>query len=76
MRIVIAEDSAVVRASLAEILADSGHAVAAVVGNAGALLAEHHPDAAVVDVQMPPGYTAEDLWAAIAIGRITRRSGC
>ena len=39
MRIVIAEDSAVVRAGLAEILTDSGHQVLAAVGNAGDLLA-------------------------------------
>jgi DNA-binding NarL/FixJ family response regulator len=72
MRIVIAEDSAVVRAGLAEILADSGHQVLAAVGNAADLLAavdEHHPDAAVVDVRMPPGYTDEGLRAAIAIRR-------
>jgi DNA-binding NarL/FixJ family response regulator len=72
MRIVIAEDSAVVRAGLAEILADSGHEVAAAVGNAGDLIAavsEHHPDAAVVDVRMPPGYTDEGIRAAIAIRR-------
>ncbi|MGH3280799.1 MAG: response regulator transcription factor [Trebonia sp.] len=72
MRVVIAEDSAVIRAGLAEILADSGHEVAAAVGNAGDLLAAvhgHHPDAAVVDVRMPPGYTDEGLRAAIAIRR-------
>src|ERR1700689_1633877 len=72
MRIVIAEDSAVMRAGLAEILADSGHEGAAAGGNAGDLLAavdEHHPDAAVVDVRMPPGYTDEGLRAAIAIRR-------
>jgi DNA-binding NarL/FixJ family response regulator len=72
MRIVIAEDSAVVRAGLTEILADSGHEVVAAVGNAGDLLAavdEHRPDAAVVDVRMPPGYTDEGLRAAIAIRR-------
>jgi hypothetical protein len=38
MRIVIAEDSAVVRAGLVEILADSGHEVVAAVGNAEDLL--------------------------------------
>ena len=68
VRIVIAEDSAVVRAGLAEILADSGHEVVAAVGNAGDLLAavdEHYPDAAVVDVRMPPGYTDEGLRAHI-----------
>ena len=72
MRIVIAEDSAVVRAGLAEILTDSGHQVLAAVGNAGDLLAavdEHRPDAAVVDVRMPPGYTDEGLRAAITIRR-------
>jgi DNA-binding NarL/FixJ family response regulator len=72
MRIVIAEDSAVLRAGLAEILADSGHEVVAAVGNADDLLAavnEHRPDAAVVDVRMPPGHTDEGLRAAITIRR-------
>ena len=72
MRIVIAEDSAVVRAGLVEILADRGHQVVAAVGDAEALRAavdEHQPDAAVVDVRMPPGYTDEGLRAAIAIRR-------
>jgi DNA-binding NarL/FixJ family response regulator len=78
MRIVIAEDSAVVRAGLAEILADSGHEVVAAVGSADSLLAavnEHHPDAAVVDVRMPPGYTDEGLRAAIAIRRDHPQTG-
>ena len=39
MRVVIAEDSAVIRAGLAEILADRGHQVVAAVGDAEALLA-------------------------------------
>ena len=78
MRIVIAEDSAVVRAGLAEILADSGHEVAAAVGNADDLLAavdQHRPDAAVVDVRMPPGYTDEGLRAAIVIRRDHPKTG-
>jgi DNA-binding NarL/FixJ family response regulator len=78
MRIVIAEDSAVVRAGLAEVLADSGHEVVAAVGNADDLLAAvagHHPDAAVVDVRMPPGYTDEGLRAAIAIRRDHPKTG-
>jgi DNA-binding NarL/FixJ family response regulator len=72
MPIVIAEDSAVMRAGLAEIIADYGHQVIAAVGDAHGLLAavdEHHPDVAVVDVRMPPGYTDEGLRAAIAIRR-------
>ena len=72
MRIVIAEDSAVVRAGLVEILADRGHEVVAAVGNAEDLRAavdEHQPDVTVVDVRMPPDYTDEGLRAAIAIRR-------
>jgi DNA-binding NarL/FixJ family response regulator len=72
MRIVIAEDSAVIRAGLVEILAERGHETVAAVGDAEALRAavdEHEPDAAVVDVRMPPGYTDEGIQAAIAIRR-------
>src|SRR3984893_4585901 len=72
LRVVIAEASAVVRAGLAEILADRGHEVAAAVGDAEALktaVAEHNPDVAIVDVRMPPDYTDEGLRAAIAIRR-------
>jgi DNA-binding NarL/FixJ family response regulator len=78
MRIVIAEDSAVVRAGLVEILADRGHDVVAAVGNAADLLAavdRHEPDATVVDVRMPPDYTDEGLRAAIAIRRDHPRTG-
>ena len=72
MRIVIAEDAAVIRAGLAEVLADRGHEVAAAVGDAEALkaaVAEHQPDVAIVDVRMPPDHTDEGLRAAIAIRR-------
>jgi len=72
MRIVIAEDAAVIRAGLVEILADRGHEVVAAVGDAAALkaaVAEHDPDVAVVDVRMPPDYTDEGLRAAIEIRR-------
>lgn len=72
MRIVIAEDSAVVRAGLAEVLADRGHEVVAAVADADALhaaVAAHEPDIAVVDVRMPPGHTDEGLRAAVAIRR-------
>jgi DNA-binding NarL/FixJ family response regulator len=72
LRIVIAEDSAMIRAGLVEILTDHGHEIAAAVGDAGALrfaVAEHRPDVAIVDVRMPPGHTDEGLRAAIAIRR-------
>ncbi len=78
MRIVIAEDSAVLRAGLAEILKDSGHEVAAAVGDADALRAAveaHHPDVAVVDVRMPPTHTDDGLRAAVALRREHPRLG-
>ena len=72
MRIVIAEDSAVLRAGLIEILADRGHEVAAAVGDADALcaaVAEHRPDVTIVDLRMPPTLTDEGLRAAVALRR-------
>ncbi len=72
MRIIIAEDSAVIRAGLTEILTERGHEVVAAVGDAEALkaaVAEHQPDIAIVDVRMPPDHTDEGLRAAIAIRR-------
>ena len=66
MRIVIAEDAAVIRAGLAEILTDRGHEVAAAVGDAEALkaaVAKHRPDVAIIDVRMPPDHTDEGLRA-------------
>jgi DNA-binding NarL/FixJ family response regulator len=72
MRIVIAEDAAVIRAGLAEILTDRGHEIVAAVGDAEALkdaVAAYQPDVAIVDVRMPPSHTDEGLRAAIAIRR-------
>jgi DNA-binding NarL/FixJ family response regulator len=72
MRIVIAEDAAVIRAGLAEILTDRGHEIVAAVGDAEALkvaVAERQPDVAIVDVRMPPSHTDEGLRAAITIRR-------
>ena len=78
MRIVIAEDSAVIRAGLTEILTDRGHEIVAAVGDAEALLKAvetHDPDVAIVDVRMPPDHTDEGLRAAIAIRRAHPRTG-
>jgi DNA-binding NarL/FixJ family response regulator len=70
MRVVIAEDSFVVRAGLVEVLVDRGHEVAAAVADVDALMkavAEHKPAVAIVDVRMPPSHTDEGLRAAIQI---------
>ena len=72
MRVVIAEDSAVFRDGLVRLLEDRGHDVVAAVGDPAALLdavTEHTPDAAVVDVRMPPTFTDEGLRAAITLRR-------
>jgi DNA-binding NarL/FixJ family response regulator len=72
MRIVIAEDAAVIRAGLVEILADRGHEIVSAVGDAQALLntvSEHQPDVAIIDVRMPPDHTDEGLRAALTIRR-------
>jgi DNA-binding NarL/FixJ family response regulator len=72
MRIVIAEDSVVLRDGLARLLEDAGHEVVAALPDAATLLAavaEHAPDIAVVDVRMPPTHTDEGLRAAVQIRR-------
>lgn len=72
MRVVIAEDTALLREGLAGLLEDGGHAVVARVGDAESLLAvvaEHEPELAIVDVRMPPTYEDEGMKAAVAIRR-------
>jgi DNA-binding NarL/FixJ family response regulator len=72
MRVVIAEDAAMMREGLIRLLADRGHQVCAAVADGEALLtavAEHGPDVAVVDIRMPPTHTDEGLRAAIDIRR-------
>jgi DNA-binding NarL/FixJ family response regulator len=72
MRVVIAEDAAMMREGLIRLLADRGHQVCAAVTDGEALLtavAEHGPDVAVVDIRMPPTHTDEGLRAAIDIRR-------
>jgi DNA-binding NarL/FixJ family response regulator len=67
MRVVIAEDSALLREGLVRLLEDRGHQVAAAVEDASSLLtavAEHHPDVVVTDIRMPPTHTDEGLRAA------------
>ena len=70
MRIVIAEDSVLLRAGLTGLLADADHEVVSTVGDADSLLVvveRHQPDLAVVDVRMPPTHTDDGLRAALQI---------
>ena len=67
MRIVIAEDSALLRAGIERILADAGHEIVAGVPDATELLRivnEQKPDLAILDVRMPPTFTDEGIRAA------------
>lgn len=70
MRVVLADDSTLLREGLARLLADEGHTVTAAVGDAPALVAAvaaGPPDVAVVDVRMPPGHSDDGLRAALEI---------
>jgi DNA-binding NarL/FixJ family response regulator len=70
LRVVIADDSILVREGIASILTRAGIEVAAQVGSPEELLHEvdaHVPDVAIVDVRMPPGFGEEGLAAAAEI---------
>ncbi|GAA2858519.1 response regulator transcription factor [Streptosporangium fragile] len=72
MRLILADDSVLLREGLIRLLDDAGHEVVAAVGDAPALLdsvERHRPDVAVVDVRMPPTHTDEGLRAAAEIRR-------
>ena len=70
MRVVIAEDQALLREGLARLFEDGGHQVVATLSNADQLLAtvaRERPDLAVVDIRMPPAFTDEGARAARTI---------
>lgn len=70
LRIVLAEDAALLREGLVGILEKAGHEVVAAVGDADALLAHTahaRPDAVVTDIRMPPEFGVEGLRAAATI---------
>jgi DNA-binding NarL/FixJ family response regulator len=72
MRVVLAEDSMLLREGLVRLLDEAGCTVVDAVGDGDALVAsvaEHRPDVAVVDVRMPPSFTDEGLRAAIEARR-------
>ncbi|MEU8801766.1 response regulator transcription factor [Spirillospora sp. NPDC048819] len=68
MRIVIAEDNVLLREGLVMLLTSEGHEVVAVAGTGPDVLPAlltHRPDAAVLDVRLPPGFRDEGLRAAV-----------
>jgi DNA-binding NarL/FixJ family response regulator len=70
MRVVIAEDTAILRAGLVQLLEDEGHEVAAAVADGTALrtaVLEHRPDVVISDIRMPPTHTDEGLRAVIEL---------
>ena len=70
MRVVLADDSVLLRAGVARLLEDAGMEIAGQAGDAEDLLRKvgaHKPDVAVIDVRMPPSHTDEGLRAALDI---------
>lgn len=70
LRIVLAEDSVLLREGLVGLLERFGHQVVAGAGTAEELTAavlEHRPDIVVTDVRMPPGFSDEGLRAAVEL---------
>ena len=72
MRLVVADDSVLLREGLQLLLAEAGHEVVAAVGDGPAYVAaalDLRPDASIVDVRMPPSHTDEGLRAAVDVRR-------
>jgi DNA-binding NarL/FixJ family response regulator len=70
VRVILADDAAVIRHGVARLLADEGVEIVAEVGDADALLEaveRDPPDAVIVDIRMPPTFSSEGLEAARAI---------
>jgi DNA-binding NarL/FixJ family response regulator len=70
MRVVIADDSMLLREGLARLLAEAGIETLAMVGDGGALeaaVAAYSPDVALVDIRMPPTFTHEGAQTAVKL---------
>jgi len=68
MRIVLAEDNALLREGISLLVKSAGHEIAGIAASGPEILPtllEHRPDIAVLDVRMPPGFRDEGLRAAI-----------
>jgi DNA-binding NarL/FixJ family response regulator len=72
LRIAIAEDSAILRDGLVQLLVDRGFTITGAVADPGALhqsVDQERPDVAVIDIRMPPTFTDEGLRAALELRR-------
>jgi len=70
LRLVLADDAALIRQALAELLQRAGVEVVAQAGNAPSLVRaveDNQPDAAIIDIRMPPTQTREGIHAALEI---------
>lgn len=70
MRILICEDSALLREGLVRLLDDAGHEVVAALPDAGTLMdavASSAPDLCILDVRLPPTFTDEGIRAAVRL---------
>jgi DNA-binding NarL/FixJ family response regulator len=70
LRLVLADDAALIRQALAELLQRAGAEVVAQAGNAPSLVRaveDHQPDVAIIDIRMPPTQTLEGIHAALEI---------
>ena len=72
LRVVVADDDALLREGISSLLEDAGHAVVGRAGDADDLLLKvrsYSPDVAIIDVRMPPGHGDDGLVAAAQIRR-------
>jgi DNA-binding NarL/FixJ family response regulator len=72
VRVIVAEDEALLREGLVHVLEKGGHEVVEAVPDAEQLIRaveEHHPDLVVTDIRMPPSRTTEGLVAAVHINQ-------
>ena len=70
MRVIVADDSILLREGVVRVLDESGFEVVAQAGNGVELLEKarvFRPDVAIIDLRMPPTYSDEGLLAALAI---------
>ncbi len=70
MRIVMADDSLLLREGMERLMTESGHQVVAAVGDGPSFvdaMQQHRPDIGIVDVRMPPSHSDEGMRAAVQV---------